>query len=103
MTVETFNYGEAALWFTIGTGMLIAAIIRRKEKEWVKVYIIATFAFFLFGVSDLIEAKTGAWWKPRGLLVLNGICILAFIGCYLRAKKLGTKNGVRNTRDKAGE
>jgi hypothetical protein len=34
-------------------------------------------AFVLFGISDLIEIRTGAWWRPTWLLVWKGICLIA--------------------------
>ncbi|WP_462157739.1 hypothetical protein [Pseudoalteromonas sp. GB56] len=88
MTIETFNYIEAGLWFIIGLGMLITAFNKRTESQWLKVLLIASVAFILFGISDIIEAETGAWWKPFELLVLKTACALTFIGCYCKGKKL---------------
>lgn len=33
----------------------------------------------VFGVSDLIEAQTGAWWEPWSLLVMKAACVLVFL------------------------
>ncbi|MDP5136293.1 hypothetical protein ORJ04_10065 [Rheinheimera baltica] len=92
MTIETFNHIEAGLWFIIGLGMLIAAFIRRRDNRWLTLFLVATVAFTLFGVSDIIEAETGAWWKPLELLALKAACVLTFIWCYLKGKKLSAQN-----------
>lgn len=38
-----------------------------------------------FGVSDIIELQTGAWWRPWWLLLLKAACLLSFAqtGYYL--------------------
>ncbi|MBN4057645.1 hypothetical protein JYT73_02205 [Pseudoalteromonas haloplanktis] len=92
MTIETFNHIEAGLWFSIGLGMLITAVIRRRDNRWLTLFLVATVAFTLFGVSDIIEAETGAWWKPLELLALKATCVLTFIWCYLKGKKLSAQN-----------
>ena len=33
----------------------------------------------LFGISDYIEARTGAWWDPVWLLIMNVACIAGFV------------------------
>jgi hypothetical protein len=47
-------------------------------------------SFFLFGVSDVIERYTGAWWRPAWLLALKAGCVLGFIvgfACYYRIRR----------------
>lgn len=47
-------------------------------------------AFLAFGLSDIIESQTGAWWRPWWLLVLKGGCICAFLygaWAYRRIKR----------------
>ena len=51
--------------------------------------LVAAIAFFAFGISDIIEARTGSWWKPPSLLALNIGCLLVLIACYIRHRKLG--------------
>jgi hypothetical protein len=33
----------------------------------------------VFGVSDLVEAQTGAWWEPWWLFVMKAACVLVFV------------------------
>jgi hypothetical protein len=79
---ELFNYCEAVLWFVLGVVVVIAArkqsaAVRRKAS-------VAFVAFLAFGVSDLIEVRTGAWWTPWWLFVLKAACVLVLVGCLWR-------------------
>mgnify|MGYP001227440322 CR=1 FL=1 len=40
-------------------------------------------AFFLFGLSDLVEVRTGAWYTPWWLLVWKIACAVVFITCFM--------------------
>lgn len=74
-----FNAGEAVWWF------LTAAFVAIYWRHWrgltprlrdaLVVFLIA------FGISDLIEIRTGAWWMPVSLLVFKGVCLIGLIGC----------------------
>ena len=70
------NRIEAALWMLIALAMTIAAV-RRAHVRFECV--IGAIAFALFGVSDLVEATTGAWWRPWWLFAWKAACVLAFL------------------------
>ncbi len=42
---------------------------------------VAATAFLLFAVSDAMELKTGAWWRPWWLLAWKAACVLVLAGC----------------------
>lgn len=92
----TFNFYEAILWFIIAIYLTASAFLNKPKKPYQKNLIIVALLFFAFGVSDLIEIQTGAWWKPLGLLILKGGCILGFIFCFFRyntiKKQLDTRS-----------
>lgn len=88
MTIEQFNTIEAGLWFSISIALLLIWIFNRSNKSYGLITVVSSIAFIAFGVSDLIEAKTGAWWKPFWLLGLKACCIAVLIACYLRYRKL---------------
>ena len=67
-----FNQAEACLWFVIA---LVLAMKLRMPGPW---RWLLPCAFAVFGVSDLIEARTGAWWEPWWLLVMKAGCVLVF-------------------------
>ena len=77
-----FNYCEAVLWFSIA----LIIFLRRKNAnvKLTKLAMLLSISFFFFGISDLIEANTGAWWRPWWLLVLKALCILSFVTCWYK-------------------
>jgi hypothetical protein len=80
------NYFECCLWLAIGIGFAIGALRRAARLNCV----VACAAFLLFGVSDYVEAHTGAWWRPWWLLVWKGGCLLVFLllmAAHYRKKK----------------
>jgi hypothetical protein len=71
--VEKFNAAEAAWW------LLLAALAAAfgagargmtPRRQWALVTFLA-----LFGVSDIVEVFTGAWWNPPALLLLKAVCL----------------------------
>ena len=83
MTVFLFNFLEALLWFLMGAGFLTAAIFRTSKVQYRPLMIRVAAWFLLFGISDLIEMQTGAWWRPVWLLVLKVACVLGLAGCLM--------------------
>ncbi len=82
----TANYVEAALWSIIGIGFLLHAIVKRGGAS----SLVASLGFLLFGLSDVIETRTGAWWRPWWLLALKGACLavlLALLARYVVARR----------------
>ncbi len=73
----TGNLLEACLWFTIAFTLLVAAW--QATAAFRKLAMTECLAFLAFGVSDLIESTTGAWWHPWWLLLLKATCIATFI------------------------
>lgn len=68
-----FNQAESALWFVLA---LVLAVRLRMTMPW---RWLLPCAFAVFGVSDLIEAQTGAWWEPWWLFVMKAACVLVFL------------------------
>jgi hypothetical protein len=54
------NLTEAALWIALAVAVLFRA------KSWPGRALAA--ALVLFGISDLVETRTGAWYEPWWLL-----------------------------------
>ncbi len=70
--IQIFNLCEAGLWSVIAVVLAIRAVRVRGPLRRTLLLLAATF--FVFGISDLIEAKTGAWWQPWWLAVLKVGC-----------------------------
>lgn len=82
------NLIEAGLWFVVSLVLAVQTIrTGGKQRRWLA---ILAAAFLVFGISDLIESQTGAWWRPLWLLLMKGSCVavfvIGFVAC-LRIKK----------------
>jgi hypothetical protein len=69
-----FNRWESVLWFAFAL-ICACASLPRTAKSPRNLRILA-IAFAAFGVSDIVESQTGAWWRPWWLLVLKTACVL---------------------------
>ena len=82
---EYGNYIEAATWSLFAVGFAISAF---KQTGKVRLHrLIATLTFFLFGLSDIVEVQTGAWWHPWWLFLWKSFCVASMVGLlavYLR-------------------
>lgn len=84
-----FNLCEAALWFIISAVLLCLATIRLRRSR--KETLLLAAAFGVFGLSDLIEARTGAWWDPWWLLVMKAACVLVFLRAFWHYRRRSQK------------
>lgn len=84
------NQLEAILWFFVALVCLVRSVSvwRNSAKfETVKRNLIASAAFLMFGISDLVEIQTGAWWRPLWLLAWKAACILVFVWLFWRSRQ----------------
>lgn len=82
-----FNYFEAGLWFVIAIVMLVRGRLKQPWRWRLPL------AFAAFGVSDLIEVQTGAWWEPWWLLALKAACVLVFLLAWRALRRQGEPHG----------
>ena len=71
--VYAFNAFEAFLWFSMAFACAVAA---RRRPEFLKRPLTAATVFVVFATSEIIEMRTGAWWRPLWLMFLKGGCIV---------------------------
>jgi hypothetical protein len=80
IVVEGFNACEAVLWFAMAVALMFryrrAAIGTRRIAQGTAAFLV------LFAASDLFEMQTGAWWRPVGLLILKGVCVIGLVGGF---------------------
>jgi len=84
------QYGEALLWLLVAAAFAYYATLNRGAVR--KRCQIALVAFALFGLSDIVEAQTGAWWRPWWLALWKGGCVAAMVWLLIddfRRKKSG--------------
>ncbi len=67
-TFVVANVIEAGLW------VVVAIIVLAKWKHKT-----AAIVLVAFGISDLVETQTGAWWKPWWLLAWKALCVIALL------------------------
>jgi hypothetical protein len=82
-----FNQAEAGLWFVIALALLFRL---RMAAPW---RWLLPLAFAVFGVSDVIEARTGAWWEPWWLLVMKAACVLVFLLAWQSHRRQSRRHG----------
>jgi hypothetical protein len=90
MLETVFNASEAVLWLIFA--VVVAVRYRRAEGGARRVARVMALFFVLFAGSDVIETETGAWWRPPGLLVLKGACLVGLTWCsvvLLRRERAG--------------
>lgn len=86
------NYAEAGLWALLGLGLALGGLRRRgdiRRSAWAGAVILV-----LFGLSDVVEAGTGAWWRPWWLLAWKAACIVALTALFVRHyRRCGPRGG----------
>jgi len=82
-TAEVFNFFEAGLWFLMALFLSGWALSGRAAAGQKKVSLLLSGILVLFGITDLIEMRTGAWWEPAWLLVLNAVCVVGIAFCLI--------------------
>ena len=60
------NYIEAGMWIALGLGAAVQA--QRFRGPVRRDLVVLAIDLIAFGVSDIIETRTGAWWRPWSLL-----------------------------------
>lgn len=95
-----FNLCEGCLWLVIA--VIIAWRLRRRvgaaKMDW-----LLPPTFVVFGISDFIEARTGAFWVPWWLLVVKTACVVVFVAVgirYRRGRRLKTAAQQRESNPK---
>lgn len=79
---KIFNLFEAALW-----GLVAGIFAIRAMKETPKLRRISrslALTFLAFGMSDLVEAHTGAWWQPWWLAAWKIGCVAILVWSFCR-------------------
>lgn len=81
-----FNLVEAGWWFCLS--LVCGVALRRVDPRLRRTLVIVSMAFAAFGVSDLIECRTGAWWRPWWLFALKAGCVLTLLAGGARIYRL---------------
>lgn len=82
------NLIEAGVWFDLSLALFAYTFAQPRPMRSVLWLLSGTMA--VFGGSDLVEARTGAWWTPWWLFVWKASCVFVlFLGFfrYYRLRK----------------
>lgn len=80
------NLIEAAVWAVMALAAFWKASTSPRIFRPTLIALAITLA--IFGASDLVEARTGAWWRPWWLLVWKGLCVLTLLALFVKYFRL---------------
>ena len=80
--VDAINVFEVFWWTGCG-GLVLTKTLRSGTRSRGRAYLLAA-TFVLFGLSDVVELQTGAWWSPWWLLVWKAICIAILVSAAVQ-------------------
>src|SRR5262245_23394411 len=99
MVERVFNGGEAVLWLAFA--VIVAVRFHGAPRRVRRTARAMAMAFILFAVSDVIEMRTGAWWRPLGLLFFKAACLAGLLwGFVALARELRAHGVSRNSTDR---
>jgi hypothetical protein len=79
-TYVRLNVVEGAIWGVVGFVLLLRALIMYlTDKVGFRATILAGAALVGLGITDGVEASTGAWWRPWWLLFWKAVCIAVLL------------------------
>ena len=81
--LDAFNLVEAGWWLFVAAALLSGGPARGRLTTAERGSLAVVFV--LFGLSDVVESSTGAWWRPWWLAVWKAGCVAAFIAVVVRA------------------
>src|SRR4051794_5135332 len=86
---RTGNLIEAGFWIVFGLGLAITGL--RRGRDSARLGLLSGTVLCLFGVSDLVESSTGAWWRPWWLLAWKGTCLSGMVLCALKYRRVSVR------------
>jgi hypothetical protein len=83
--VDAINVFEVVWWTGCGVVVLVKTLRAGNVPRGRGYFVAATFV--LFGLSDVVELQTGAWWRPWWLLVWKAACIIVLVDAAVRSQR----------------
>jgi hypothetical protein len=81
-----YNHIEFYIWLVVG---IVCFLLYWKKAKFCSSILLLTF--MAFGISDLVEMRTGAWYRPWWLLIWKATCIMAILFIIRYLYKLNHK------------
>jgi hypothetical protein len=86
---RTGNLIEAVFWMLFGPALVVA--VRKQDRSVKLLGLVACLISILFGISDLVEAQTGAWWRPWWLFLWKAVCLTALGVCIMAYRRIRSR------------
>lgn len=77
-----FNIAEAIFWVLLA--VIVATRGSSAHPSLRRLGFLVAATFVAFAGTDLIESRTGAWYRPWWLLAYNAACVAVIFGCYMK-------------------
>lgn len=90
------NQVEAVFWIVVGLAFAVPPLLRRPHPGLCGAAFVTLIAF---GLSDLVEVWSGAWWRPWWLPAWKTACVAALarlLQLYYQRKKSCSSGVGRN-------
>jgi hypothetical protein len=79
---QILNLLEAGGW--IAAGFVSLVMTRRYRGMILQDLIALAITLIAFGISDIVETRTGAWYRPWWLLAWKSACVLSLLMLLIR-------------------
>jgi hypothetical protein len=84
--VSIGNIIEGCFWFLVSLVFFVPALRPKEGHRW---FCLSGGALFvIFGLSDMYESTTGAWWKPWWLILWNVGCVGGMVLLFFWYKRI---------------
>jgi ABC-type iron transport system FetAB permease component len=80
------NLIEAVVWAVLA--VVVVGYTTRAARAWRPTLVVLALTMLVFGASDVVESRTGAWWRPWWLFVWKALCVVALLVGFLRLFRL---------------
>ena len=80
------NLIEAGVWFVLALVLGIRALLAERRLRFTMALLVVTLV--AFGFSDVVESRTGAWWRPWWLFLWKAACVVLLAFGFFRYYRL---------------
>ncbi|MDP2652589.1 MAG: hypothetical protein Q8Q08_01000 [Candidatus Omnitrophota bacterium] len=80
----SFNLCEGLLWLGLA-GLFYKVKVFKKQPDKKADHLFAVL-LILFGISDFVEMRAGAWWEPKWLLAWKVVNFAAMGAVFIKSK-----------------